>query len=439
MYFGQNLLSGSIPSEIGRLSTLDTLVLRDNKLTGSIPKEIENLENIAFFMLFNNLLNGTVPDVFDNFVQMRSFSLKNNLFSGSIPDSIHELDSLSFVSIGGNNFEGTIPNATCTRIEKVQVDSRTWWVDKPKVKCDCCDSGPCYVWINPTTLEGRKRHPICPKANIKTIPFISDITIEDKIANQPFYELVGNVDSGSKDMCFSPTGCYQLNSGTNLSYSSKTKSLIEQDDCEAVSICGEVFGSNHPKRKGLNHLTTLGAESMDVFFDENSPEHQTLCWIMTQDELFDQYDVCDGTLLQRYVIGLLYYPIYMRNKDEVSALSSLPTCMWANITCDSQDKFVEEINLSGQSLTGTIFSEIGLLTTLKTLNLSGNKLTGSLNSAILTNLPNLEILDISNNTIEGPLPSTIFDLPKIKAVDVSSNKFEGNLQVLLKDESTLGE
>ena len=431
-------MSGPIPSEMGRLSSLDTLVLRDNKLTGSIPKEIGNLENIAFFVLFNNFFIGTVPDIFDNCTRMQSIDLRNNMFSGSIPESLLASNSLSYINTRRNNFEGTISNATCGRIETVQVDSSTWLVNEPEVKCECCSSASCFVWVNPASLERRSRRPTCPEANTKTVSYLTDITIKDKIANQSFYELVGQGESGSEDICFSPTGCYQLlTNGTNLSYSNETKSLIEQDDCEAVSICGQVFGSNHPRRIGLNHLTTLG--NMDVLFDENSTEHLTLCWIMTEDKLFDDYDICDGTLLQRYVIGLLYYTIYMDGVESASPLSSTHTCDWDGITCDSQNKFVEEIDLSHRNLQHKIFSEIGLLSTLRTLNLSGNDLTGTLDTSISIFFPNLEVLNIANNRIEGSLPTGIFDLPKIKALNVSNNKFDGDLEVLLKDESALGE
>jgi len=44
----KNQLTGSIPSEIGMLSSLTTLELQNNHLTGSIPSEIGMLSSLLF-------------------------------------------------------------------------------------------------------------------------------------------------------------------------------------------------------------------------------------------------------------------------------------------------------------------------------------------------------------------------------------------------------
>eukprot|EP00957_Ditylum_brightwellii_P008697 660254-Ditylum_brightwellii.AAC.1 len=54
-------MKGSIPSEMGNLSNLTSLILSFNKITGTVPPEIANLTKLELLHLHNNRLQGTVP------------------------------------------------------------------------------------------------------------------------------------------------------------------------------------------------------------------------------------------------------------------------------------------------------------------------------------------------------------------------------------------
>jgi hypothetical protein len=58
----ENLLTGTIPSVIGRAKRLLTLVaLNDNDLSGPIPTEIGLLTSLSSMSLNDNRLTGTLP------------------------------------------------------------------------------------------------------------------------------------------------------------------------------------------------------------------------------------------------------------------------------------------------------------------------------------------------------------------------------------------
>lgn len=57
-------LSGTIPTEFGLLTHLETLVLKDNVLRGGIPDEIAGLGNLQTLDLTECLLTGTLPKRF---------------------------------------------------------------------------------------------------------------------------------------------------------------------------------------------------------------------------------------------------------------------------------------------------------------------------------------------------------------------------------------
>ena len=54
-------LTGSVPSELGRLSGLTRLDLSANSLTGALPEELGLLSNLAFIRLAGNSFTGCVP------------------------------------------------------------------------------------------------------------------------------------------------------------------------------------------------------------------------------------------------------------------------------------------------------------------------------------------------------------------------------------------
>jgi len=54
-------LTGSIPSNIEKLTSLTYLNLNNNKLTGTLPSGVENLSLLTNIILSYNKLTGTIP------------------------------------------------------------------------------------------------------------------------------------------------------------------------------------------------------------------------------------------------------------------------------------------------------------------------------------------------------------------------------------------
>jgi len=81
---------------------------------------------------------------------------------------------------------------------------------------------------------------------------------------------------------------------------------------------------------------------------------------------------------------------------------------------------LEELDVSNNSLTGAIQSQIGQLINLKVLNASNNLMTGV--PAEVGQLQKLEVLDLSNNQLTG-LPNELGNLKNLKTLNLSGNLY----------------
>ena len=71
--------TGSIPSEIGRLTYITILALDSNLLTGGIPTEIGRLALMQDLEVYANLLSGSIPREFGNLISLSVCLLQGNV------------------------------------------------------------------------------------------------------------------------------------------------------------------------------------------------------------------------------------------------------------------------------------------------------------------------------------------------------------------------
>jgi len=110
LYLAENRLGGNIPASIGNLVKLDALFLDNNRLSGAIPNSIGNLAKLQFLELYNNQLTGNIPSSIGNLRNLWFLDLGGNQLTGLIPSSFRNLINLQALSLGGNHLKGTIPS-----------------------------------------------------------------------------------------------------------------------------------------------------------------------------------------------------------------------------------------------------------------------------------------------------------------------------------------
>jgi len=133
---GNVVTAGTIPPEIGLLTSLENLIIKNNeKLVGSIPIEVENLVESRQIGIYNNSIEGTIPNEICGLSKLIYLNLANNKMTGRVPNEFGLLSNLQklildenhltghitpikyrtmnlrLLSLSGNSFAGTLPSA----------------------------------------------------------------------------------------------------------------------------------------------------------------------------------------------------------------------------------------------------------------------------------------------------------------------------------------
>ena len=125
---GYNLLTGTIPNNIGNFASLQGLFLENNRLVGTIPK-----------VLYRGSGIGANP------LPLVQLFLQGNMLSGTLPSGLAELPNLKELYVDGNKLTGTISPNVCNKgLNEVFVND--------EAEHDKCDNVVCPA--NSISLEG---------------------------------------------------------------------------------------------------------------------------------------------------------------------------------------------------------------------------------------------------------------------------------------------
>ena len=110
LFLFNNNLNGTLPSEIGDLTELESLNFNSNQLSGKIPNEIGNLVNLTYMQMAYNQFSGPFPTAICNLTQLTSLALNGSPFEDTIPESIGNLTNLEVLYLNTNQLYGDIPD-----------------------------------------------------------------------------------------------------------------------------------------------------------------------------------------------------------------------------------------------------------------------------------------------------------------------------------------
>ena len=109
---GGNNLVGTIPDEIGALTYLTSLNLKDNSLSGKVRNSLLKLKNLVELDLSENQLSSTLPNLLE-IETLQTIQLSHNMFSGLLPLVGRNVMNLN---VSNNLLEGTVLSLQTSRV-----------------------------------------------------------------------------------------------------------------------------------------------------------------------------------------------------------------------------------------------------------------------------------------------------------------------------------
>ncbi|XLT32075.1 hypothetical protein HN873_063367, partial [Arachis hypogaea] len=395
----RNYLNGTIPPQWGSMKLVNISLL-GNRLTGSIPKELGNITTLKSLVLEFNQLTGELPPELGNLSQLERLHLTSNHFTGNLPATFAKLTKLNHVRLGDNQFSGTIPNfiQSWTTLQRLVVQGSGM-------------SGPIPSGIsllkNLTDLRiadlkgpGSYFPPLSNLTNLETLVLRSC----NLIGTVPDY--LENVTTlKSLDLSFNKL------SGTIPSSFSRLLNM------NILSLeFNQLSGELPPELGNLLQLERLHVTSN--FFTGNLPATFARLSKLNHVRLGDnQFSgaipnfIQSWTSLQRLVIhgSGMSGPI----PSGISLLKNLTDLRISDLK--GPDSYFPPLSnltnlgtlvLRSCNLIGSVPDYLGNVTTLRSLDLSFNKLSGSIPNSLGV-LTDMNMLYLTGNFFTGPLPNWI--------------------------------
>eukprot|EP00531_Pseudo-nitzschia_arenysensis_P000586 CAMPEP_0116127834 /NCGR_PEP_ID=MMETSP0329-20121206/7043_1 /TAXON_ID=697910 /ORGANISM="Pseudo-nitzschia arenysensis, Strain B593" /LENGTH=1048 /DNA_ID=CAMNT_0003621943 /DNA_START=256 /DNA_END=3405 /DNA_ORIENTATION=+ len=186
--------------------------------------------------------------------------------------------------------------------------------------------------------------------------------------------------------------------------------------------------------------------------------NQAIQWLLEDSSGFSNCE--DNQFLERYALAAINFAAPKQVKEENNSSDSSAElwidesgqCDWIFVEC--VDGSVIELDLgsgvTNARLSGTIATEIGLLTNLSWLNMRANKLSGSVPSEIgewktmsyfgielneltgtipteIGNMASLTYFGLVGNDMNGTIPSQVFKLPFLSTLSIAANNLSGSI------------
>ncbi|CAB9519666.1 Leucine Rich Repeat [Seminavis robusta] len=109
-------LNGTIPSEMGLLTKLNSLGFRRNSITGTLPEELSKISQLLLLKINDNLFSGSLPREVGLWSGLEKLELQNTQISGTLPTELLLLDNLTSLVVMNTSLTGSIPHGLCNKI-----------------------------------------------------------------------------------------------------------------------------------------------------------------------------------------------------------------------------------------------------------------------------------------------------------------------------------
>uniref|UniRef100_A0A2N9HM57 Leucine-rich repeat-containing N-terminal plant-type domain-containing protein n=1 Tax=Fagus sylvatica TaxID=28930 RepID=A0A2N9HM57_FAGSY len=375
-----NSIEGSIPCQLLFNSSIQGLFLRSNKLAGSFLdcKANNQTSSIVSFDISDNHVKGPLPQNIGHlFPELQHCNMSSNALEGNIPWSLGNL-SLEILDLSNNMLSGTIPQSLTTSgstlvylnlaNNKLQGEMLPRDSDMPKLECLQLSSNHFQGIISPT---------------ISNSPSLVILDVR-------YNYLSGNIP---KWLYNHPSLVAVLLRGNQLE-GHLLRRMCQMGRLQVLDISYNLISGGIPSC--LDNVTFWKKISPSLTDSNYFIQKGRLSYLINLSDL--QFEIGTSLLI----------------KNMEYTFNGIPLSLMTGI------------DMSSNQLSGSIPSEIGELSQLRSLNLSNNFLTGSIPISF-QNLKNVESLDLSHNKLSGKIPFELVQLTSLSTFSVAYNNLSGRI------------
>lgn len=336
------------------------LVLEGNGLGGYPTPLLDSLVHLKRLDLNSNFFDG-IPATYANFDSLTYLNLSNTWFRGDIPAWIGDLTSLDTLELDFNRLTGLIPTefGNLTELDYLDLSSNRLTGSIPDELGNLTDLGRLYLDEN--ELSG-------------TIPDTLGTLSSLEVLNLGENKLTGGIPAALGDLA----SLKALDLGTN-----------------------ELAGAIPSDLTGLDSLTALDlSENKLTSIPSGMDGMSALRWLWLNDNEFT------GAIPS----GIVDLPALSgADLSDNGFTGSIPAFDGLDI-----------LRLANNSLTGTIPTALGDVSSLYDLQLQGNSLTGTIPTE-LGQLERLQVLRLDTNSLTGNIPTGIGSITTLTDLYVNGN------------------
>ncbi|OIV90190.1 hypothetical protein TanjilG_01386 [Lupinus angustifolius] len=385
------------------MSSLECLLLSNNKLQGSIPKSFQSLCQLITLDLSYNKLSGQFSDYMQHLCSeghdIINLKLSDNQLNGTLPYNIGQLSKLQSLSIHSNKFSGIINESHFSNLSNL----RYLYVDKNPLSFNLSSN-----WIPPFQLSVLSasscnlgpKFPLWLKHQWKLMLLqISNNGISNYFPEW-FWDLT--------------PGLAYLNVSHNKLSGALPKSIPSMKPRISEITWDFSFNNLSGPLPSFPPQITLLSVSNNMFSGSISSlcgsSYQNLAYLdLSNNSLSGRLLDYWGQFQNLQVLNLATNNFFGRIPDSFGTLQS-----------------IETIHLNNNNFTGE-FPSLANCSNLKLMDFGDNNIEGAIPTWVGENLHQMIILRLRSNKFQGSIPKSLCNLSHVQVLDLSNNNIIGNI------------